>query len=121
MDRINLHELRAYGRHGADPGEREREQPFDIAIALELDLRAAQQSDNLVDTIDYSAICSTVRERVAHTSYALLERLAGDLLDALFDDARIARAEVTIAKPRILGGATPSVTLVRENPRHACR
>ena len=54
---------------------------------------------------------------VSTTSYALLERLAGDLLDAVFDDARVLRAQVTVSKPAILDGATPSVTLERANPR----
>lgn len=121
MDVITLRDVRAYGRHGADPGERDNEQAFDISVTFEVDLRVAQYSDELADTIDYSGIHQRFIEIVERRSYALLERLAGDLLDALFTDTRIARAEVTIEKPRILAGATPSVKLVRENPDYrAC-
>jgi dihydroneopterin aldolase len=117
MDRINLRGIRAYGRHGADAAERERGQPFDIEVTLEIDLRRAAASDELSDTLDYAALHERLVRTVATTSYALLERLAADLLAAAFDDMRVASAEVTIAKPGILDGATPAVTLARANPR----
>jgi 7,8-dihydroneopterin aldolase/epimerase/oxygenase len=113
MDRITLDGIRAYGKHGADAGEREREQPFDVTISAELDLSAAAASDDLNHTLDYAALHDRVVRIVATTSYALLERLAADVLDAVLDDRRVASAEVTIAKPGILAGATPSVTLSR--------
>jgi 7,8-dihydroneopterin aldolase/epimerase/oxygenase len=118
MDRIALRGLRVYGRHGANPGERDRVQPFDIAVTAEIDLRKAAASDDLDDTLDYAALHARIVTAVASTSYALLERLASDVLDAVFADHRVARAEVTIAKPGLLEGATPSITLVRENTRH---
>jgi 7,8-dihydroneopterin aldolase/epimerase/oxygenase len=118
VDRIALRGVRAYGRHGFDAGERDRPQPFDIDVTLELDLRAAQASDDIAHTVDYAALRERLIAVVARTSYALLERLAGDLLDELFDDRRVVRAEVTLSKPAILDGATPSVTLNRANPRH---
>ncbi len=113
MDRIRLDGIRAYGKHGADRAERERAQPFDIAILAELDLTGAVASDDLSRTLDYAALHARIVGIVATTSYALLERLAADLLDAVLEDPRVARAQVTIAKPRILDGATPSVTLSR--------
>ncbi len=118
MDRITLRGVRAYGRHGANPGEREREQPFDIEIALEIDLRAAQRSDELGDTIDYDALRRALVEIVESTSFFLLEALAGALATAVFADARVRRIELSVAKPGLLEGATPSVTLRRKNPRY---
>jgi FolB domain-containing protein len=113
MDRITLHGIRALGRHGANPGERDRPQPFAIDITVELDTSAAQRSDALADTIDYAALHARIVNIVANTSFALLERLATALLDAAFEDPRIVRAEITIAKPGILDGATPAVTIAR--------
>lgn len=113
MDRITLRGVRAYGRHGANPGERDRVQLFEIDVAIEVDLHNAQASDDLSDTVDYAALRDRLVGIVADTSYQLMERLAGDLLEVVFADSRVARAEVTIAKPGILDGATPSVTLVR--------
>jgi len=118
MDRIALHGVRVLGRHGVTPQERERPQPFDVDVIAEIDVRAAAASDDIDDTLDYAALHARIVTAVESTSYALLERLAVDVLDAVFADHRVARAEVTIAKPRLLDGATPSVTLVRENTRH---
>lgn len=117
MDRIALDALRAYGRHGASPGERERAQAFDVSVSLELDLERARRSDDLRDTVDYARLHERIVAIVGGTSFALIERLAGEILDAVFADPRVARAAVTIAKPGILDGATPSVRLARERPQ----
>jgi dihydroneopterin aldolase len=118
MDVIALRGIRAYGKHGANPGERDREQPFDLEIVAEMDLGAAEHSDVLGDTLNYDELHQRVTRIVQSTSFLLLERLAGEILHAVFTDARVARAEVQIAKPELLGGATPSVRLRRENPRY---
>jgi 7,8-dihydroneopterin aldolase/epimerase/oxygenase len=113
MARIALRGIRALGRHGADPGEREREQPFDIDLVVEFDSTAVETSDALEDTLDYAALHRRIVMLVAGTSFALLERLGRALLDAVFEDERVRFADLTIAKPEILGGATPSVTIER--------
>jgi len=118
MDAITLRGMRVLGRHGAYEGERDAEQPFDIELRLELDLRAAERSDALGDTLDYDALHKRIAGIVRQTSFALLERLAAEILAAVFADPRIARAELSIGKPGILDGATAAVTLARENPRY---
>jgi dihydroneopterin aldolase len=118
VDLIALRGLRVYGRHGANPGERDSEQPFDIEIMAELDLRAASESDALGDTLNYAELHQRVTGIVQSTSFELLERLGAEILRAVFSDARVARAEIEIAKPALLAGATPSVRLRRENPRY---
>jgi dihydroneopterin aldolase len=121
MDRVTLRGVRAYGRHGWEAAERERPQPFAIDLDAEIDLRAAQLSDDLSETLDYAALHRRIVAIVANTSYALLERLAAEILEAIFEDRRVARAIVTIAKPALLDGATPSVTFDRANPRYQGR
>jgi dihydroneopterin aldolase len=118
MDRITMRGIRASGRHGANPGERDREQPFEIDLAVDIDLQAAEISDALGDTLDYGALHARLVDLVGSTSFALLERLAGELVRAVFRDPRVARVELTIGKPALLDGATPSITLRRENPRY---
>ncbi|HEX3369282.1 MAG TPA: dihydroneopterin aldolase [Candidatus Cybelea sp.] len=118
MDRITLRGVRALGRHGWLPGERDRAQPFELELSVEVDLRAAEARDDLQETVDYAALHRRITGVVERASFALLERLAGEILDAVFEDRRIARASLTISKPSILEGATPSVTLDRSNPRY---
>jgi len=118
MDRIALSGMRVVARHGAEPGERGRDQTFEIGVIVDIDLRAAAASDDIEQTLHYGQLHQRLESIVRERSYALLERLAADLLEAIFTDPRVARAEVTIAKPERLAGATPSVTLMRENPRY---
>jgi dihydroneopterin aldolase len=118
MDRITLSGIRAYGRHGVSAAERVELQPFDVDLAIDIDLDAACRSDALADTLDYARLHDRLVAVVTGTSYLLLERLASELLEAVFADRRVRYAEVTIAKPRVLDGATPAVTLARTNPHH---
>lgn len=119
MDVVCLSAVRAFGRHGANPGERDREQPFDIELRVEIDLSAPALSDDLDDTLNYAELHERVVGVVQSTSFLLLERLAGEIMNEIFRDARVARAQVQVAKPRLLNGATPSIVLSRENPRYA--
>jgi dihydroneopterin aldolase len=113
VGRITLSGIRAYGRHGVFPHERESAAPFDLSVSIDADLTAAAASDDLADTIDYDALHRRLVSIVAETSFALLERLAAALIDAVLEDPRVLSAEVTVAKPDILDGATPAVTLSR--------
>jgi 7,8-dihydroneopterin aldolase/epimerase/oxygenase len=114
VDRITLRGIRAYGKHGVFPQERERVAPFDVDVTIEANLDAAAASDDLLDTLDYASVHRTLVRVVAGTSFALLERLAAELADAVLADARVQAVEVTVAKPGILDGATPAVTLQRK-------
>jgi len=104
-DTIELRGIRAFGHHGADPGEKDVAQPFDI------DVSAARRSDALSDTVDYSALHATIVRLVGERSYDLIERLGADVLEAVLADPRVQRASVRIAKPALLAGATPAVLL----------
>jgi dihydroneopterin aldolase len=110
-DRIALRGIRAYGKHGAGAGERDHPQLLEIDVELELDLTAARASDALYDTLDYAALNATIVALVRDRSFALLERLGDEILRAVMRDARVRAADVTIAKPGLLDGATPRVTV----------
>ena len=114
MDRITLRGIRAYGKHGVFAYERERVAPFDVDVTIEMNLDAAAASDDLADTLDYASLHRTLIRIVAGTSFALLERLAAELAGAVLADPRVHAVDVTVAKPGILDGATPAVTLKRK-------
>jgi dihydroneopterin aldolase/2-amino-4-hydroxy-6-hydroxymethyldihydropteridine diphosphokinase len=75
-DRLQLRGLRALGTHGVLPEERDRAQPFEADIDLELDLRPAGRSDDLSDTVDYAAVAGAVAAVIAGEHADLLEHLA---------------------------------------------
>jgi dihydroneopterin aldolase len=119
MDTIAVRGIRAYGKHGANPGERDRAQPFDLDLEIDVDLSAARASDALADTIDYAALHAAILRIVATHSYELLERLGAVILAEIFAEPRIVAARLTLAKPQLLNGATPAVTLRGANPAAA--
>ena len=98
-DRIEVRDLRVTGVHGVLPEERTRAQPFSVDLVAWVDLEAAQQSDELSDTVDYGALAQAADDVVAGRSYQLLEALAGRLASALLIvDPRIEAVEVTVRK-----------------------
>jgi dihydroneopterin aldolase len=113
VDQIVIAGIRAYGRHGAYPGEKDLLQPFDVGLKLDLDLELAARSDQLADTIDYATIYRRVVEIVEQRSFDLLERLGAEILAVALEDERVRAAEVSIGKPELLRGATATVKLRR--------
>ena len=81
-DRIEIRDLRVTGTHGVLAEERERPQPFSLDIVAWVDMTAAQQSDDLADTVDYGALAREAADVVGGRSYRLLEALAGRLASA---------------------------------------
>jgi dihydroneopterin aldolase len=110
-DTIEVRGIRVFGRHGANPGEKDVPQAFDVDVWLDIDLHAARQSDALSDTLDYDALYRAIVGIVRDRSYDLLERLGQDVIDTILADPRVTQTTVRIAKPNLLGGATPVVTL----------
>ncbi|HEY9756823.1 MAG TPA: dihydroneopterin aldolase [Oculatellaceae cyanobacterium] len=117
LDSIRVSNIRASGRHGVSASERENCLPLEIEVLLHIDLRKASRSDDLDDTVNYSTIHHKVVDIVERSSFKLLERLAMEVLMHLFEDKRIRWASISISKPQRLKGATPTVSISRENDR----
>ena len=100
-DRIELRGLRVVGRCGVLPEEVERGQPLEVDLDVVTDMAAARASDDLVDTVDYGAICAAVEQAIVDDHVRLLEFLAGKLADAVLAvDGRIVAVEVAVRKLR---------------------
>ena len=106
-DTIEVRRIRLMGRHGVSTAERGVARLLEINVLIRADLSRAQASDSLEDTINYSSVHKRVIDIVQNQSFQLLERLAGAIVDTLFDDVRVQYAQVSIAKPERLDGATP--------------
>ena len=100
-DRIEIRDLRVTGVHGVLHEERERAQPFAVDVVAWVDTAAAQESDDLADTVDYGALAQMAADVVGGRSYRLLEALAGRMASALLvSDSRLEAVEVTVRKLR---------------------
>ncbi len=98
MDRILIPGLRELGVHGVLPEERQRPQPFEVDLELQVDVRKAGESDDLQDTVDYSAVCESVSRVVSTESFMLLERLATRIAEVCKADARVHKVTVEVRK-----------------------
>lgn len=98
MDRIRISGLRELGVHGVLPEEQVRPQPFEVDVELLVDVSVAGASDDLDDTVDYSAVCEAVSRVVSSEQYRLLERLASRIAEVCRSDPRVVSAIVEVRK-----------------------
>ncbi|WP_211328983.1 dihydroneopterin aldolase [Thermomonospora umbrina] len=99
MDRIELTGLRARGRHGCLPAERELGQEFVVDVALGLDTRPAAAGDDLSRTVDYGSLAGRLVAIVEGEPVNLIETLAENLAAACLEDPTVQEAHVTVHKP----------------------
>lgn len=99
MDRVTLRGLRARGRHGCLPAERELGQEFVVDVVLGLDTRPAAADDDLSRTVDYGTLAGRLVELIEGPPVNLIETLAERLAATCLDHAHVEEAEVTVHKP----------------------
>lgn len=116
LDVIRVRGIRALGRHGVLPEERERGQLFiaDVAVAV-----VPASGDDLATTVDYSQIAQRAREILAGDPCNLIETLAQRIADACLALPLVRAVEVEIHKPEApVGVSVDDVTVhvLRERP-----
>ncbi|WDL98214.1 dihydroneopterin aldolase [Alicyclobacillus sp. ALC3] len=100
MDEVFLKGMEFFGRHGVMPEEQVLGQRFVVHMRMEGDYRAASESDELAEAVDYARVFERVRERVEGPPVRLLERLAALIAqDVLTDWPAVARVSVQVDKP----------------------
>ena len=101
-DRILIEDLRVRCVIGVNERERRAEQEVVIDITLHADLSAAGRSDDIADTVNYSAVTESVVEHVAGSRFRLVEALAESVADICLANARVTRVDVRVRKPAAL-------------------
>jgi dihydroneopterin aldolase len=98
---IEIRGLSVFAYHGVQPEEREQGQTFVIDVWLRCPPSRADETDELADAIDYSAVCDRIVELATGGPYRLLERLSALIADDLVDRYGVTRARVRVAKPQV--------------------
>jgi dihydroneopterin aldolase len=98
-DRLRVMGLRAFGRHGVLPHEREVAAPFVVDAVLELDLGPAAAEDELSMTVNYATLARALAAVVEGPPVRLLETLAERLAAVCLAAGRVQAVEVTVHKP----------------------
>ena len=97
--RLFLSGIRAAGRHGARPGEKDEPQDF----VVDLDIEVNVGDDDIAGTADYRGITDTVRAVVQEGSFDLIESMAAAIAEDVLRIDRIERVTAVVHKPNAAG------------------
>jgi dihydroneopterin aldolase len=101
LARITLADIGVVGHHGYHAAEKELGQRFELDVELYVDIAAAAESDALADAVNYEDVYRLV-ERVMHEDrYSLLEALATDIVNSIYNDFEVEGVTVRIRKPSV--------------------
>ena len=98
--RIEVHGLELLGFHGALESEKEQGQPFLFDVLL-VAHDAGVRTDELHDTVDYTAVVSRVRLVNDARRFNLIEALAAAVADDLIERFPVSRVRVRVRKPHV--------------------
>jgi dihydroneopterin aldolase len=99
MDSIELTGIRCYGYTGLLPEEQVLGQWFEVDIKLWLDLETAGKSDSIADTLDYRGVIAIVQQLVKTSKFALVEKLATAIVEAVLQFDRVQQVQLKLSKP----------------------
>jgi len=80
---IVLKRIEFEGRHGATAVERRATRKFEVDVEMDVEVRAAEESDRLADTVDYSRVAEVIVGVGTSEPHHLLESLARRMLDGV--------------------------------------
>jgi 7,8-dihydroneopterin aldolase/epimerase/oxygenase len=98
MDIIQLTGIRCYGYTGYLAEEQVLGQWFEVDLRLHLDLVNAGKSDQIEDTLDYRSVIATVKQIVSTQKFALVEKLAETLVQAVLSHNLVQKVELKLHK-----------------------
>ena len=85
METLTLKSLQFHAGHGYYEKERKEGNDFEVDLIFRGNLRKAGDSDKLSDTIDYQEVLETVTSVMEGPSVKLIETLAKQIGDRIFD------------------------------------
>lgn len=97
-DCLHLRGIRGYGYTGALPEEQILGQWFEVDLQIYLDLSVAGQTDVLTDTLHYGPLIAQIQEIIRRSHYALVERLATVIADAVLAYPMVEQVKVCLIK-----------------------
>ena len=100
-DIIRLQGMTFFAAHGASPGERTRERRFVVDLEVAADLSRAGATDDLADTVNYSALHGAIRDVLQGPPVNLLETLAERIAQRVLGHFPVTAVRVRVDKPGV--------------------
>ena len=97
---IEVRGLELRGFHGALEEEQREGQRFVFDVTL-VAHDAGVRSDQLADTVDYTAVVARIREISDGRRFNLIEALAATIADDLLERFPVSRVRVRVRKPEV--------------------
>jgi dihydroneopterin aldolase len=97
---IEVHALELRGFHGVLAEEREAGQRFLFDVEL-IAHDAGVRSDQLADTVDYTAVVARIEAINGERRFNLIEALAAAVADDLLERFPVAHVKVRVRKPEV--------------------
>jgi len=98
MDKVIIKDLEILAKHGVNPEEKINPQRFIISCEIETSFSKAQISDDLNQTISYSAVKKDVIKIVEGNTFDLIEKLAYEIARAILEKYDLANAVAVLVK-----------------------
>jgi dihydroneopterin aldolase len=112
-DTVSIRDLHVSTVIGVYDWERETEQALVFAVDMAADVAKAAANDDLVDTLDYSAVAQMIRTVVIEGKFQLIETAAERVAQRLIADHGLAWVRVEVVKPIPSEGYTAAITIER--------
>ena len=97
-DTILIEGITFHAYHGASDEEQAVGHRYRVDVVLEYDIRAAAQSDDLSQTINYSAVAKRVLAIGTENRFRLIETLAEHIAADILQNFPASAVEVTVCK-----------------------
>ena len=104
-DKVLIHGLEVECVVGILPEERVRTQELRLNVEMDVDFSAIQHPKDYDHIIDYGAVSRLLRQLCLDGEYLLLETLADDACQRIFDDYAVSAIRLTIEKPEAVAEA----------------
>jgi 7,8-dihydroneopterin aldolase/epimerase/oxygenase len=98
MDSVILKDIEFRGHHGDSPEERHVGGRFQVDVAMQCDVRRAEETDSLEDTVDYFSVHKRVLEIGTTDRCQMLESLAGRIARMILTEFEVAEVKVGVRK-----------------------
>ena len=101
-DQIAIKDLFLRTIIGINDDERNNRQDVLIHLVLETDTRAAGQSDDIADAVNYRTVTKQVIELVESSQFFLIEKLAEEIAKLCLAVGHVQKVQVSVEKPAAL-------------------